>query len=340
MKQIKIGIIGYGNVGSGLVQALIDKGDYYRREIESDFIITAVVDLHKGCAYNSQGIPLNELKNAKMLTDIQNAEHPDWSAINMIHNADTDVIVELSYTDLKTGEPAALHIQEAILAGKNVVTSNKGPIALHYKMLSTLARENNVKIGIEGTVMSGTPAIRLGTDLLWPAHITEINGILNGTTNFILTEMESGSSFNDALKKAQELGIAEADPSGDIEGMDTAGKVAILSNLIFGIPIKPDEINRTGITDISSEDISAAKKINSRWKLIGSVKKKSDTEVEACVKPILLPYSNSLANVLGTTNAIQFTTDFLGQVSLIGPGAGRQETAFAILEDMIQIYNK
>ncbi len=127
--------------------------------------VTAVVDLKKGCVYNPEGIPLEELINSPSLIEIPNADHPNWNAITLIHNAETDAIVELSYTNLRTGEPAVLHIREAILSGKHVVTSNKGPIALHYRTLNTLARENNVKLGIEGTVMSGTPALRLGTDI-------------------------------------------------------------------------------------------------------------------------------------------------------------------------------
>jgi len=337
MKKVRVGIIGFGNVGLGFVKALLEKNDFYQKKFGITFLVTAVVDLNKGCVYNPEGIPLEELINSPSFIEIPNADHPNWNAITLIHNAETDAIVELSYTNLKTGEPAVLHIREAILCGKHVVTSNKGPIALHYRTLNTLARENNVKLGIEGTVMSGTPALRLGMDILYSAGITAVQGIFNGTTNFILTEMENGSSYDEALSLAQEFGYAEADPSGDVEGYDTAGKVAILSQLIFGESIAPSDIEREGITDITTEDIAAAKKSNCRWKLIGSVKK-ADHKVITSVKPEMIPIENPLANVTGATNAIQYETDLLGPVFLIGAGAGRLETGFAIVEDLISIF--
>ncbi|MHC1770958.1 MAG: homoserine dehydrogenase [Flexilinea sp.] len=337
MKRVKVGIIGFGNVGLGFVKVLIEKNEFYQKEFGISFLITAVVDLNKGCAYNPEGIPLDDLLEFSSLNEIPNAVHPNWNAITLIHNAETDAIVELSYTNLKTGEPAVLHVREAILCGKHVVTSNKGPIALQYRSLNMLARENNVKLGIEGTVMSGTPALRLGTDILYSAGITAIQGIFNGTTNFILNEMENGSTYDEALSLAQEFGYAEADPSGDVEGFDTAGKVAILSQLIFGETIAPSDIEREGITDITAEDIAAAKKANSRWKLIGSVKK-VDRKIITSVKPEMIPMENPLANVTGATNAIQYETDLLGPVFLIGPGAGRLETGFAIVEDLIAIF--
>jgi len=338
MKKVRIGIIGFGNVAYGLVKILQEKKDFYMKEFGLEFLVTAVVDLKKGTAYNPEGINLEALINHTSLNEIPNADHPNWNAVNMIHNAETDAIVELSYTNLKTGEPAVLHIREAILSGKHVVTSNKGPVALHYRTLHTLARENNVQFGIEGTVMSGTPTLRLGTEILRSSGVNAIQGIFNGTTNFILSEMENGSTYAEALLLAQEFGYAEADPSGDVEGFDTAGKVAILSQLIFGETINPSEIEREGITDITPDDILASKKMNSRWKLIGSVKK-VDNKILASVKPVMIPYSNALANVMGAMNAIEYETELLGPVFLIGPGAGRIETGYAILQDLISIFN-
>jgi homoserine dehydrogenase len=338
MKKVRIGIIGFGNVAYGLVKILQEKKDFYMKEFGLEFLVTAVVDLKKGTAYNPEGINLEALINHTSLNEIPNADHPNWNAVNMIHNAETDAIVELSYTNLKTGEPAVLHIREAILSGKHVVTSNKGPVALHYRTLHTLARENNVQFGFVGTVMSGTPTLRLGTEILRSSGVNAIQGIFNGTTNFILSEMENGSTYAEALLLAQEFGYAEADPSGDVEGFDTAGKVAILSQLIFGETINPSEIEREGITDITPDDILAAKKMNSRWKLIGSVKK-VDNKILASVKPVMIPYSNALANVMGAMNAIEYETELLGPVFLIGPGAGRIETGYAILQDLISIFN-
>lgn len=336
MKTVKIGMIGFGNVGHGFIRAIDEKQEYFRKEFGLRFLITSVTDIRYGTIYDPDGLDLSKLEQSRDFSEIDEALFRDWNTIQMIRNAESDVIIELSFTDLKTGEPAVLHCQEALLSGKHVITSNKGPIALHYNMLKALARDNGVKIGCEGTVMSGSPALRLAEDSLMPTGIYEIRGILNGTTNFILTQMESGSTYEEALAEAQMLGYAEADPSGDVEGFDTAGKVAILSNLIFGTFIKPEDIAREGISDITLEDIRDAAKDNMRWKLIGSIKK-TENGVETWVRPIMLPISNPLANISGAMNAIQYRTDLLGEIILVGPGAGRKETAAALIEDLLHI---
>ena len=336
MKTVKIAMIGFGNVGHGFIRALSEKKEYYKKEYSLQFRITALTDIRYGTIYDPEGLSLEELADNKDFSNMRPELFKDWNTIQMIRNADSDVIIELSYTDLKTGEPAVLHCQEALLSGKHVITSNKGPIALHYNMLKGLARDNGVKIGCEGTVMSGSPALRLGLDSLLPTGITEIQGVLNGTTNYILTQMETGATYEEALLQAQELGYAEADPSGDVEGFDTAGKVAILSQLVFNTSIKPENISREGITKITVEDIQEAAKQNKRWKLIGSVRK-TDKGVEVFVKPMMLPVDNPLANISGAGNAIQYHTDLLGAITLIGPGAGRKETAAALIEDLLHI---
>ena len=336
MKIIKLGMIGFGNVAHGFIQALIEKKTFFRKEMGLEFLVTSITDIRYGTIYDPDGLPVEKLASVRDFSEMDQSLFREWNTIQMIRNAESDVIIELSYTDLKTGEPAVLHCQEALLSGKHVITSNKGPIALHYSMLKGLARDNGVKIGCEGTVMSGTPALRLATDSLLPTGITEIKGILNGTTNFILTEMENGSTYDDALKEAQRLGYAEADPSGDVEGFDTAGKIAILAHLVFGTFIKPEDINREGISDITLEDIKYAQKANMHWKLIGALKK-TDKGLEASVKPVMLPEDNPLSAIRGAGNAIQYRTDLLGEITLIGPGAGRKETAAALIEDLLHI---
>ena len=336
MKTVKIGMIGFGNVGHGFIRALHENKDFYRKEMGLDFQVTAITDLRYGTIYNPGGLPLDQLADAKDFYEMDPETFRDWNTIQMIRNAESDVIVELSFTDLKTGEPAVLHCQEALLSGKHVITSNKGPIALHYSMLKGLARDNGVKIGCEGTVMSGTPALRLATDSLLPTGINEIKGILNGTTNYILTEMENGASYEEALVQAQLLGYAEADPSGDVEGMDTAGKIAILAQQVFGAHIKPENIDREGITNITPEDIQIARENHSHWKLIGQIKK-TDNGIETSVRPMMIPDDNPLAAIKGAGNAIQYRTDLLGEITLVGPGAGRKETAAALIEDLVHI---
>lgn len=187
--------------------------------------------------------------------------------------------------------------------------------------------------------MSGTPALRLGMELLGGAGIRRVQGILNGTTNYILTQMESGAAYEAALAEAQAKGYAEADPSGDVEGHDAAGKVVILANLLLGLPLTMEDVACEGITGLTPEDIRAAQEAGERWKLIGLVER-TDEGHRASVKPTRLPLAHPLASVSGATNAITYTTDLLGDVTLVGPGAGRVETGYALLGDVLGIHRK
>ena len=339
MQTYRLALIGFGNVGQGFAQILRDRGAELEEQYGLRLQIVAIADPLKGSLYHPEGLDLAALLDAVRasgrIDSVPAAQH-GWDALRTIDEADAEVVVELSYTDLKTGEPAMTHLRRALAAGKHVVTSNKGPVALHYPELKALARERGVEIGIEGTVMSGTPVLRLAEELLAPAGIVRILGIINGTTNYILTQMESGMSYTDALAEAQAKGYAEADPSGDVDGHDAAGKAAILANLLMGGSLSPGDVDRTGITALTEEDIAAAKANAERWKLIARVER-IDGQVAASVRPTRLPLSHPLAAVGGATNAITFTTRLLGDVSLVGPGAGRLETGYAILGDLLAI---
>ncbi len=336
MQTVRLALIGFGNVGQGLAQILLERGDSYAENFGLNFSIVAVNDLVRGSAFNPDGLDLRTLLIAENLSTLPEGK-TGWDAFETIARSNADVVLELSFTDLQTGEPAISHVRAALEHGKHVVTSNKGPIALRYAELSNLAQSRNLRIGVEGTVMSGTPSLHLGMELLTGAGIHQVQGILNGTTNYILTQMESGASYSEALADAQFHGYAEADPTGDVEGFDAAGKVAILSTLLMDFPLRLDQVDRTGITGIKKEDIEAAKLAGQRWKLIGSLEKKQDGII-ASVKPVRLPLEHPLANVNGATNAITFSTDLLGDVTLIGPGAGRMETGYALVGDLLSIY--
>jgi homoserine dehydrogenase len=245
--------------------------------------------------------------------------------------------VEATYTDLTTGQPATSHIEAALKSKKHVVTTNKGPLALHYASLIKLAASKKVQFRYEGTVMAGTPMISFGTTNLAGCDISEIRGIFNGTTNYILTRMGEGMSYADALAKAQELGYAEADPTGDVEGFDTMGKVMILANIFMDGKLKKEEITRQGITGITPEDIQRAEAEGKRWKLIGRLRREG-RRVTGSVAPEALPLSNPLSSVGNAVNAAQFATDLLGEVTVVGAGAGRKETGFAVLSDLLDIH--
>ena len=342
MHSIRLALIGFGNVGQGFVQILRDHGEEIARQYDVEITVVAISDINKGSLYNASGIDAAALLKAVAATgrlDSVSAPQHGWDAMRTITETASDTILELSYTDLKTGEPAFTHLSHAIKAGKNVATSNKGPVALHYSELKALAEANHVQIGIEGTVMSGTPSLHLASEYLSAAGIVCIQGIINGTTNYILSQMEAGASYTNALAEAQAAGYAEADPTGDVEGYDAAGKTVILANLLMGASLSMADIDRTGITQLTPDDIAAAQASDERWKLIAKVER-SDGKVTGSVRPTRISTSHPLASVSGATNAITFTTQLLGDVTLIGPGAGRLETGYALLTDLLAMHRK
>lgn len=339
MHTYRLALIGFGNVGQGFAQILHDQGARLTQEFGLDVKIVAVCDLLKGSIYDPDGLPpatLLEAVHTNKNLQTLNAPNRGWDAARTINETNANVLIELSYTDLKTGEPATSHIRQALTRGMHAITTNKGPIALHYPELNALANEKKVKIGIEGTVMSGTPSMHLSSDLLASANISKVQGILNGTTNFILTQMENGATYANALAEAQAQGYAEADPTGDVEGFDAAGKVVILANVLMGASITMNNVDRQGITQLTLDDIAEAQSASERWKLIACVEK-SPSGLKASVRPTRLPMAHPLASVNGATNAATFTTQYLNEVTLIGPGAGRLATGYAILCDLLAI---
>lgn len=342
MTLYRLALIGFGNVGQGFAQILEDRGEALARRHGAQFQIVAVSDLLKGSAYHPEGLAPDRLLSAVQAgekLDSLNTPHVGWDAMRTIAESNADIVLEMSYTDLETGEPALTHVRHALQSGKHVVTTNKGPTALYFPELKRLAQENNVQLGVEGTVMSGTPALQLGMELLAGAGIRRVQGILNGTTNYILTQMEAGADYEAALAEAQEKGYAEADPSGDVEGHDAAGKVVILANLLLDLPLTMADVACEGITGLTPDDIRAAREADQRWKLIGLVERNEEGHT-ARVRPTRLPLSHPLASVSGATNAITYTTDLLGDVTLVGPGAGRVETGYALVGDMLGIHRR
>jgi len=342
MRTIRLALIGFGNVGQGFAQILNEHGAAYEKEFGLKLQIVAVSDMLKGSLYNPAGLDpaalLESIRSHGSLDPVP-APYHGWDALRTIAESNADVVVELSYTDLRTGEPAFTHLRHALAKHKHVVTTNKGPVALHYPELQALAEVNGVQLGVEGTVMSGTPALRMAKELLSAARITRLQGIINGTTNYILTQMEGGASYASALAEAQGRGYAEADPTGDVEGFDAAGKVVILANLLMGAGLSMADVDRTGITRLTPEEITSAADGGERWKLIGKVERVGDRLV-ASVRPTRLPISHPLASIGGATNAITFTTELLGDVTIVGPGAGRLETGYALVCDLLAIHRE
>jgi len=340
MVKPKLVLIGCGVVGQGLLEIILRK--------KLDILVVAISDFKKGSICCSDGLSLTKvldlLESGKSLEDYtceneccNGKLQKGWDALETIKNCDADIMAEMTYTDIKTGQPATKHIEAALTKGMHVTTTNKGPAALQYNRLSKLAADKGVKFLIEGTVMSGTPVFNLARECLAGCEITEVKGILNGTTNYILTKMEQeGWSYEDALKKAQELGYAEADPTADVEGYDALAKVVILSNVLLGGNVTPDDVPCEGISKITLEDIKAAAAEGMRYKLIGSTKRDGD-KIIASVKPMKLPLTDPLTGVNGANNALTFDTDLMGKITIQGAGAGKIETGFSIYVDLLNI---
>ena len=336
----KLAFIGFGVVGQGLAEILIQKQNQLRDEQGVELSIVAVCDLARGSVYDENGLDAQQLLSlAKEKRGLD--EYPGGvkglDALQTIRECNADTIVEVTFTDVKTGEPAISHCRAAFESGKNIVTTNKGPVALAYRELQQLAEEQGVRFGFEGAVMSGTPVLNTAMKNLAGCSFGAVKGILNGTTNFMLSEMEQGGNYDDVLKKAQQLGYAEADPTADVEGWDVLAKVVILANVLMGADLKVADVPRTGITGITAEDIAQATQEGCRWKLIGEVRREGE-KVSASVAPQKLPLDDPLTGVGGATNAITFETDLAGPVTIVGAGAGKVETGFALLSDILEIH--
>jgi len=299
--------------------------------------LVAVATRSRGSLYHPDG-----LDPELLLAAIQRGHldyYPDvyglyrnWDTLTLIKQCNADVLVETSNTNLETAQPALDYCYAAIEHHMHVVLANKGPVAVAYAELQRRAKAAAVKLRFEATVMAGTPSIRLAMQALKGCEIREAQGILNGTTNFILTQMEGGLGYEEALAQAQALGYAEADPTADVDGWDAAGKVMILARALFNSTITLKDMEVQGISQISAADVKAAQEAGEKWKLIARV-----TPTSGSVHPVRVPLSNPLAAVSGAMNAITYNTDLLGDVTLVGAGAGRLQTGFGLLSDLLDI---
>ncbi len=336
----KLAFIGFGVVGQGLAEILIKKKEDLQKRYDFDFEVVAISDMKLGSVYCPDGLDMEKIMD--MVDEgVSLSKYPGcdtgWEPMKTIEETNADTIIEVTFTDMETGGPALDHVKAALKKGKNVVSTNKGPVAQKIKALQKTAEENDAYYKFEGTVLSGTPAINLALMTLAGCEIKKVKGIVNGTTNYILTKMEEGMGYEEALQKAQDLGYAEADPTGDVEGIDAQGKTLILANTLMNADLELEDIQRQGITRLTLDDIEEAKEEGYRWKLIAQAEKK-DSRVEGKVSPEKIPSDHPLAGVMGPTNAITYTTDHLGEVTIIGPGAGKEETGYALLVDLLSIY--
>lgn len=315
---LRIGIAGVGTVGASLVRLLHSKSnllaDRCGRAITATAYSARSNDKDRGCD----------------LSSLQWFDDP----VELAKSDAVDVFVELIGGD---DDPALKAVMTALENGKHVVTANKALLAKHGVALALKAEENGVILNYEAAVAGGIPIIKTMREALTSNSVTRVYGILNGTCNYMLTRMElEGLSYEECLKDAQELGYAEADPTFDVEGFDTAHKLAILTSLAFGTQISADDIYVEGISNITSADISAAKNLGYRIKLLG-VAQRTNTGIEQRVHPTMVPVESPIAQISSVTNAVAIEADIVGQLVMSGPGAGGDATASAVAGDICDI---
>lgn len=341
MTEYKIALVGFGGVNRSLAKLIAEKNQSWNDELGFSLKIVGITDTYLGSIQNRDGLNAQAVANLPATKGAfaqleGGSEHADNE--HVIKETGADIIAEATFTNPKDGEPASTFCRWALENGKHVVTTNKGPIAIHGSSLKKLAAENGVFFEYEGSVMSGTPVIRFVKETLAGAELQGFEGILNGTSNYILTQMENGENYQAALTKAQENGYAEADPTADVDGFDVRLKVVILANELLNADLSVDDVSCAGIRQISTTDIEKARNENKRWKLIGSAFKGKDGKITASVEPRLLDNVHPLAGISGATNAVSLNTEMLGAATVSGPGAGRIETAYALLSDIISIH--
>lgn len=332
-----IGLIGFGGVGQALIKLLIDKESYllqqYNLKINVKYIIKS-----NGGIYNPSGINLSEI--LKVIDENINITcHNEWkdnlNINDIIDNNDIDTLVELTSTNIKTGEPGLTHIRKSLENNINVVTGNKGPILLDYKKLKVLADNNNVELKVGCTTGGALPSINGGIYDIAGSKIQSIEGVLNGTTNYILSKMANDNvDYKEALLEAQKVGIAESDPSLDVLGYDTASKIIILSNVLMNSDLKLEDLKINGIEEVRLDNIEKAKVRGNKIKLIGKVYKK-DNLVKGYVTPIEIDENHPLYCVDYKNKGIYYKTDTLGDISIIGGASGTMNAAASILRDII-----
>lgn len=340
MQRVNLLLLGFGHVGRALV-ALLDQQRAGLQAEGLDLRITGAAARH-GSVYDGHGLDLHRLKelatSGKPLTDYPflTSQIRGATTRQLVAEADADIVVELTPTNLEDAEPGLSHLTEALERGRSVVSANKGPLALYPSRLAKLAQRHQAEIGIEGSVLGGTPLLHLARGALRGQQVQRLTGILNGTCNYILSQMEAGLSFADALADAKAKGYAEADPRADIDGLDTLAKTAILAWQFFGTELSVNSVPCLGIRGLTQADIAAAKQEGKRWKLVAELRRENGALI-AQIGPKALSLDHPLASVGGVQNAVCFETDCLDHFTVTGPGAGPKATASAVLADILRI---
>lgn len=326
-------MIGFGNVGKEFVRLLMAKQSVLREQYDIDWKLTGIASRRIGWIADLRGLDPGPLLYGQF-PDVPVWRRPQ-NVRQWLEAADPQVFFEASSLDRRSGQPATEHIRAALESGAHAVSANKGPIVYAYRELCDLARVRGRKFLFESTVMDGTPIFSLFPHALPAVEIRGFRGILNSTTNVVLTEIEKGLSFEDAVKRAQEIGVAETDPTDDLDGWDPAVKVAALAIVVMGAPITLEQVERVGIRTVAPEQIRAARETGSRYKLVCRAERTVDGGVRASVRPEQLPLSDPLAQMEGTTSAVRFDMDVFG-LSIVEHKPGVIATAYGLFADFVR----
>ena len=336
MERIRIALIGYGNVGRAFAAMLERKKEYIMETFGREPIITAICTGSRGAVIRPDGI------DTASLTDDMFDRGLDAFAV--IDSGEYDIMTELTPINIMTGMPAIEHVRRALGKGKHVITANKGPIAWAYRELRDLAAEKDVRFLYEATVMDGVPVYNVTRENLMGCRITEVSGILNATTNFILTEMEKGSTFEDAVAEGRRQGFVEADASMDIDGWDAAAKLTALMNVLMDENITPMDIDREGIGGVTKEDLDDAAAKGMKIKLLchGRIVRDEKTGEEkpvGTVRPTAVDANTLPAIMDATSSYVTITTDLMGGVTIIEEPFEPEidHTAYGVLSDLLRI---
>lgn len=333
MKILRLALLGFGNAGQAFVRMLCEKHSEICRQYDVDVRLSAIATGRHGSIIDTAGMT----PDAVLELFEQNGQFPDTvTAMDIVSGAAYDVLVELTPLNIHTGQPAIDHIRGAFARGKHVVTANKGPIAWAYDELCRMAQEQGVCFFHETTVMDGTPVFNLYDETLSMTEVTEISGILNTTTNYILEELARGKDYDDILAEGRRLGFVEADPAMDVEGYDAAAKITALSNVLMHAHLTPDQVERKGIEDITPQDIRAAADRGKVIKLLCRAWRDGDT-VRTSVQPVEVSLTTLEATVDATSSLVSITTDLMGKLSVVEHNPLIQQTAYGVFGDVLRV---
>jgi homoserine dehydrogenase len=340
MARYNLALLGFGNVGRAFARLLLSKRSEMLSQYNITCQVTGIYTARHGAAIHPAGLDLEQALTAieisgGSLQDLSSQPQPQ-DAIDFIQRCQGDVLFETSPVNYQSGEPAVTYLKNALQRGMHAVTANKGPVVHAYRQLTELAESKGLKFYFESTVMDGAPIFSLFRETLPTAHLLGFTAILNSTTNLILTRMEQGESMEAAIDFARSIGVAETDPSGDVDGWDAAVKVAALVTVLMGIPLKPDQVQREGIRNLGANQLQEANERGMRWKLVCRARRQGKG-IEARVKPELVEPTSPLYGTEGTTSIAQFETDVLGLFSVLESDPGPETTAYGMLADFLNI---